>query len=60
MAVGGWEELLAVFSEHWRLGFGLILVLVVLFSPDGLTGLMRRLGLRAPGLRNDGEGRGDD
>ncbi|PJE33024.1 leucine/isoleucine/valine transporter permease subunit [Pseudooceanicola marinus] len=56
----GLEELLAVFSEHWRLGFGLILVLVVLFSPDGLTGLMRRLGLRAPGLRNDGEGRGDD
>ncbi len=43
------EEGLARFSEHWRLGFGLILVLVVLFSPDGLTGLARRLGIAAKG-----------
>lgn len=43
------EEGLARFSEHWRLGFGLVLVLVVLFSPDGLTGLARRLGITGKG-----------
>ena len=41
----GLEELLAAFSEHWRLGFGLALVLVVLFSPSGLTGLAKKLGV---------------
>ncbi|MBR9763411.1 MAG: branched-chain amino acid ABC transporter permease [Rhodobacteraceae bacterium] len=41
----GLEEVLAIFSDHWRLGFGLVLVLVVLFSPDGLTGLAKRLGI---------------
>ncbi|MBK4215085.1 branched-chain amino acid ABC transporter permease [Paracoccus caeni] len=41
----GLEEGLARWSEHWRLGFGLILVLVALFSPGGLTGLLRRLNL---------------
>lgn len=41
----GLEEVLAAFSEHWRLGFGLALVLVVLFSPEGLTGLAKRLGI---------------
>jgi branched-chain amino acid transport system permease protein len=39
------EEGLARFSEHWRLGFGAILVLVALFSPGGLSGLLRRLNL---------------
>lgn len=39
------EEGLARYSEHWRLGFGLILVLVALFSPGGISGLLRRLGL---------------
>ena len=39
------EEGLARFSEHWRLGFGLILVAVALFSPGGLSGLLRRVGL---------------
>lgn len=39
------EEGLARFSEHWRLGFGLILILVALFSPGGLSGLLRRLKL---------------
>lgn len=39
------EEGLARFSEHWRLGFGLILVAVALFSPGGLSGLLRRLKL---------------
>ncbi|MEI4473613.1 branched-chain amino acid ABC transporter permease [Frigidibacter sp. MR17.24] len=37
------EEGLARWSDHWRLGFGLLLVLVVLYSPGGLTGLARRL-----------------
>ena len=33
------EEWLALFTEHWRLIFGTLLILVVLFSRDGLTGL---------------------
>ncbi|QDL93950.1 branched-chain amino acid ABC transporter permease (plasmid) [Paroceanicella profunda] len=37
------EEWLAIFSEHWRLAMGVILVLVVLFTRGGLTGLLRRL-----------------
>lgn len=36
------EEWLAVLTEHWPLLFGLILVLVVLYSRDGLSGLFRR------------------
>ncbi|MTH80090.1 branched-chain amino acid ABC transporter permease [Paracoccus aestuariivivens] len=43
------EEGLARFSEHWRLGFGLILVLVALLSPGGLSGLLRKFNL----LRDD-------
>lgn len=39
------EEGLARYSEHWRLAFGLILVGVALFSPGGLSGLLRRLKL---------------
>jgi len=37
------EEVLAHFSEHWKLGLGLFLVLVVLFSRDGIGGLLRKL-----------------
>lgn len=37
------EEGLAKYSEHWRLGFGLILVLVALAAPGGIAGLIRRL-----------------
>ena len=36
------EEWLAILTEHWQALFGLILVLVVLYSRDGLTGLVRR------------------
>ncbi|MBO9455888.1 branched-chain amino acid ABC transporter permease [Paracoccus sp. R12_1] len=36
------EEWLAVLTKHWPLLFGLILVLVVLYSRDGLSGLFRR------------------
>ncbi|KAA2314215.1 branched-chain amino acid ABC transporter permease [Pseudooceanicola sediminis] len=46
----GLEHTFAAWSEHWRLGFGLLLVLVVLFSPDGITGLLKRLGV---GPRHD-------
>ena len=35
------EEWLALFTEHWRLIFGALLILVLLFSRDGLTGLFR-------------------
>ena len=38
------EEWLALFTEHWRLIFGTLLILVVLFSRDGLTGLFRGRG----------------
>lgn len=37
------EEGLAKLTEHWRLGFGLILIGVALFAPGGITGLVRRL-----------------
>lgn len=37
------EEILAGFSEHWKLGLGLLLVLVVLFSKGGISGLAKRL-----------------
>ena len=36
------EEWLALLTDHWPLLFGLILLLVVLFSRDGLSGLFRR------------------
>ena len=38
------EEWLALLTDHWPMLFGLILVLVVLFSRDGLSGLFRRRG----------------
>ncbi len=37
------EEGLAAVSPHWKLGLGLILVLVVLFSRGGIGGLAQRL-----------------
>lgn len=49
LATVGLEEGLARFSDHWRLGFGLILVGVALAAPGGLSGLARKLNL----LRND-------
>lgn len=38
------EEWLALFTDHWRLIFGALLILVVLFSRDGLTGLFKGRG----------------
>ncbi|WMS40926.1 branched-chain amino acid ABC transporter permease [Acuticoccus sp. MNP-M23] len=37
------EEWLAAFSQHWKLGFGIILILFVLFGRGGLAGLARKL-----------------
>ena len=37
------EDGLAQASEHWRLGLGALLVLVVLFGRGGLAGLARRI-----------------
>lgn len=36
------EEILQDLTIHWQLGVGLILLLIVLFAPKGLAGLMRR------------------
>lgn len=36
------EEWLAVLTEHWPLLFGAILILVVLYSRDGISGLFAR------------------
>ncbi|SLN63498.1 leucine/isoleucine/valine transporter permease subunit [Roseivivax jejudonensis] len=37
------EEVLGMMTEHWRLWFGVFLVLMVLFSPRGITGLVAQL-----------------
>ncbi|MBK3397199.1 branched-chain amino acid ABC transporter permease [Methylobacterium sp. IF7SW-B2] len=41
------EEVLAHYSDHWRLGLGLMLVAVVLLSRGGLAGLAAKIGRRA-------------
>jgi len=37
------EDWLAAFSEHWKLGLGVLLILLVLFGRGGLAGLAGRL-----------------
>lgn len=37
------EEWLSIFTTHWRMGLGFVLILVVLFSPKGIGGLIERL-----------------
>ncbi|WP_245749730.1 branched-chain amino acid ABC transporter permease [Palleronia marisminoris] len=37
------EEFLGAVTEHWRLYFGIFLVLMVLFSPRGITGLVQQI-----------------
>ncbi|MGR3270358.1 branched-chain amino acid ABC transporter permease, partial [Thalassococcus profundi] len=39
------EEWLGALSEHWKLYFGIFLVLMVLFSPHGITGMLRKMGI---------------
>ncbi len=41
------EDWLAVLTEHWRLLFGVFLILMVLGSPHGLAGALERLRGRA-------------
>ncbi|WP_375689716.1 branched-chain amino acid ABC transporter permease [Pseudooceanicola sp. LIPI14-2-Ac024] len=38
------EEWLGMLTDHWPLLFGIFLVLMVLFSPHGITGLLAKLG----------------
>lgn len=38
------EDWLAALSEHWKLGLGIVLVLIVLFTRGGISGLARRIG----------------
>lgn len=42
------EEGLAMLTEHWKLLFGIFLVLMVLYSPRGLTGMVEKLRGKAP------------
>jgi branched-chain amino acid transport system permease protein len=35
----GLEEVLTASTQHWQLGLGLLLLLVVLCAPGGITGL---------------------
>ncbi|MCQ8782098.1 branched-chain amino acid ABC transporter permease [Mangrovibrevibacter kandeliae] len=37
------EDWLAIFSEHWKLGLGILLVLLVLFTRGGIVGGVERL-----------------
>ncbi|WP_209426979.1 branched-chain amino acid ABC transporter permease [Pararhodobacter sp. SW119] len=37
------EEWLSIFTTHWRMGLGLLLILVVLFSPKGIGGIFERV-----------------
>lgn len=37
------EDWLAYFSQHWKLGLGVILVLVVLFTRGGIAGFVARI-----------------
>lgn len=39
------EEVLSHFSEHWRIVFGPLLILAVLFARGGITGVLGRMGL---------------
>ena len=39
------EEWLDALSEHWKLYFGIFLVLMVLFSPHGISGLLKKMGI---------------
>ncbi|MGO9774850.1 MAG: branched-chain amino acid ABC transporter permease [Roseiarcus sp.] len=42
------QDWLARTTEHWQFFLGLLFVLLVIFAPDGLTGLARALRARSP------------
>jgi branched-chain amino acid transport system permease protein len=41
------EEVLAKFSEHWKLGLGVILILIVLNTRGGIAGMIERIAGRS-------------
>ena len=41
LAVVGLEEVLSEFTEHWRIVYGPLLILVVLLNRGGISGLFR-------------------
>ena len=43
----GAEELIAEQTIHWPLGIGVVLLAVVLFAPDGLAALVRRVRIQS-------------
>ena len=36
------EEVFSVYTIHWQLGVGAVLLAIVLFAPQGLAGLLAR------------------
>ncbi len=36
------EEFLSLYTIHWQLGLGAVLLIVVLFAPNGITSLLKR------------------
>lgn len=51
------REFLSSFTEHWLVGFGLLFMAFILFSPQGISGLILRLA-RLLGLRDRSTGEG--
>lgn len=51
------REFLSSFTEHWLVGFGLLFMAFILFSPQGISGLILRL-TRLLGLRGRETGEG--
>jgi branched-chain amino acid transport system permease protein len=49
------EEVLAKFSEHWKLGLGVVLILIVLNTRGGIAGIAARL-WRKPRVGDDRHG----
>jgi len=48
------EEVLAKFSEHWKLALGVILILIVLNTRGGIAGMAARLSRSARAENGDG------
>jgi len=48
------EEVLAKFSEHWKLALGVILILIVLNTRGGIAGMAARLSPSARAENGDG------
>jgi branched-chain amino acid transport system permease protein len=48
------QHQLSSYTEHWNAVLGLLFVIVIWFSPDGLAGLIQRMNLRARGSSDGG------